>query len=282
MRPNSVFSPVAKTTAPPGARGHARAHEDEVRHVDRRQLLLDDRVGRLAHASDSPVRAMSFVETSYWRTRLASALMLSASSRAMTSPGTRSAAATMVTSPSRTTLALAGTSFCSASVAFSARYSWKNPMVAFSSTTAMIAMVTLMLSWRLAPVESMAAMNDEDRRDLSMIAKRLVNWSTNRKRWAGRPWPAARSCRAAAAARRPRPRRGLGRGAQRLVDAVVGERPDALFGGLGRLPCPAGRSPVPRSRQCTPAREGSTSTPDRAGRRSIRPLRTVKGRHEDP
>ena len=32
-----------------GARGHAGAHEDEVGHVDRRQLLLDDRVGRLAH-----------------------------------------------------------------------------------------------------------------------------------------------------------------------------------------------------------------------------------------
>ena len=55
--------------------------------------------------------------------------MLSPSSSTMTSPGTRSAAATIVTSPSRTTLAFGGTSFCSASVAFSARYSWKKPMV---------------------------------------------------------------------------------------------------------------------------------------------------------
>ena len=77
----------------------------------------------------------------------------------MTSPGTRSAAATIVTSPSRTTLAFGGTSFCSASVAFSARYSWKKPMVAFSSTTPMMAMVTLMLSWRLEPVESSAAID---------------------------------------------------------------------------------------------------------------------------
>ena len=82
------------------------------------------------------------------------------------SPGTRSAAATIVTSPSRTTLALAGTSFCSASVAFSARYSWKKPMTPFSSTTARMAMVTLMLSWRLDPVDSMAATKTSTAADL--------------------------------------------------------------------------------------------------------------------
>ena len=85
----------------------------------------------------------------------------------------------MVTSPSRMTLALDGTSFCSASVAFSARYSWKKPMVALSSTTPRIAMVTLMLSCRLAPVDSMAAMKTRSAATSSMIAKRLVNWSKN-------------------------------------------------------------------------------------------------------
>ena len=78
-------------------------------------------------------------------------------------------------------MALAGTSFCSASVAFSARYSWKKPIVALSSTTARIAMVTLMLSWRLAPVDSMAAMKTRTAATSSMIANRLVNWSKNLK-----------------------------------------------------------------------------------------------------
>ncbi len=63
------------------------------------------------------------VDISYWRMSRASAEMLSPSSSCTRSPGTRSATATIVTSPSRTTLALAGTIFCSASVAFSARYS---------------------------------------------------------------------------------------------------------------------------------------------------------------
>ena len=42
-------------------------------------------------------------------------------------------------------------------------------------------MVTLMLSWRLAPVESMAATNTRTAATSSMIAKRLVNWSRNLK-----------------------------------------------------------------------------------------------------
>ena len=50
----------------------------------------------------------------------------------------------------------------------------------------MIAMVTLMLSWRLAPVESMAAMNTRTAATSSMIANRLVNWSRNLK-MIGRP-----------------------------------------------------------------------------------------------
>ena len=135
----------------------------------------------LRTASDSPVRAMLLVESSYWRMRRASALTLSPSSSTMRSPGTRSAAATTVTSPSRTTLALAGTSFCSASVAFSARYSWKKPMTPLSSTTPMMATVTLMLSWRAEPVDSMAATNTSSAATSSMMANRLVNWSRKRK-----------------------------------------------------------------------------------------------------
>ena len=40
-------------------------------------------------------------------------------------------------------------------------------------------MVTLMLSWRLAPVDSMAATKTRSAATSSMIAKRLVNWSKN-------------------------------------------------------------------------------------------------------
>ena len=179
MRPNSVLSPVAKTTALP-------VPEATLVPMNTRlgMLMVASSSSMIASAvlrtaSDSPVRAMLLVESSYWRSTRASALMLSPSSRTMMSPGTRSAAATIVTSPSRMTLAFDGTSFCSASVAFSARYSWKKPMVAFSRTTPMIAIVTLMLSWRAAPVESIAAMNTRTAAASSMIAKRLVNWSRN-------------------------------------------------------------------------------------------------------
>ena len=179
MRPNSVLSPVANTTARP-------VPEATLVPMNTRFGMLmvassSSMIGSavLRTASDSPVRAMLLVESSYCRTRRASALMLSPSSSTMTSPGTRSVAATMVTSPSRMTLAFDGTSFCSASVAFSARYSWKKPMVALSSTTARIAMVTLMLSCRLAPVESMAAMKTRSAATSSMMANRLVNWSKN-------------------------------------------------------------------------------------------------------
>ena len=49
MRPNSVLQAGGEHDRPAGARGHARAHEDEVRHVDGGQVLLEDGVGRLAH-----------------------------------------------------------------------------------------------------------------------------------------------------------------------------------------------------------------------------------------
>ena len=42
-------------------------------------------------------------------------------------------------------------------------------------------MVTLMLSCRLAPVESMAAMKTRSAATSSMMANRLVNWSKNLK-----------------------------------------------------------------------------------------------------
>ena len=172
MRPNSVLRPVAKTTARPVPAATLVPMNTRLGMliVASSSSMIGSAV--LRTASDSPVRAMLLVDISYWRTRRASALMLSPSSSTIMSPGTRSAAATIVTSPSRTTLALAGTSFCSASVAFSARYSWKKPMVALSSTTPMMATVTLMLSWRLAPVDSRAAMKTSRAATSSMIANR--------------------------------------------------------------------------------------------------------------
>ena len=180
MRPNSVLRPVANTTACPVPEATLVPMKTRfgMLMVARSSSTRGSAV--LRTASDSPVRAMLMVDISYWRTRRASALIASPSSRTITSPGTRSAAATIVTSPSRTTLAFAGTSFCSASVAFSARYSWKKPMAAFSTTTPMMAMVTLMLSWRLDPEESSAAMNTSSAPTSSMMAKRVVNWSKKR------------------------------------------------------------------------------------------------------
>ena len=140
----------------------------------------------LRTASDSPVRAMLMVDISYWRMSRASAEMLSPSSSCTRSPGTRSATATIVTSPSRTTLALAGTIFCSASVAFSARYSWKKPMVAFSSTTPTMAMATLIWSCRSEPCDSTAAITHSTAAASSMMAKSVLNWSKKRK-MIGRP-----------------------------------------------------------------------------------------------
>ena len=144
--PNSVPRPVEKTSAwpVPAATLVPMNTRFGILMTARSSSTIGSAV--LRTASDSPVRAMLLVDISYWRIRRASALMLSPSSSTSRSPGTRSAAATIVTSPSRITLAFCGTSFCRASVAFSARYSWKKPMVAFRMTTPMIAMVTLMLS----------------------------------------------------------------------------------------------------------------------------------------
>ena len=186
MWPNSVLSPVAKTTAWP-------VPEATLVPMNTRLGMLmvassSSTMGSevLRTASDSPVRAMLMVDISYWRMSRASAEMLSPSSSCTRSPGTRSATATIVTSPSRTTLALAGTIFCRASVAFSARYSWKKPMVAFNSTTPRMAMVTLMLSWRAEPCDRRAAKTHRRAATSSMMANSVVNWSKKRK-MIGRP-----------------------------------------------------------------------------------------------
>ncbi|MCX6374161.1 MAG: hypothetical protein NTX16_14020, partial [Actinobacteria bacterium] len=47
--PELGLEPGGEDDGAAGARGHTGAHEHEVGHVDRRQLLLDDGVGRLAH-----------------------------------------------------------------------------------------------------------------------------------------------------------------------------------------------------------------------------------------
>ncbi len=186
IRPNSVLRPVLKTTARPVPAATVVPMNTMLGMLmaASSSSMIGSEV--LRTASDSPVRAMLMVDISYWRITRASALMLSPSSRTMTSPGTRSAAATIVTSPSRTALALAGTIFCSASVAFSALYSWKKPMTPLRMTTPMMAIMTLIWSCRSLPLESMAATKTSSAAASSMIAKRVVNWSRSLK-MIGRP-----------------------------------------------------------------------------------------------
>ncbi len=136
MWPNWVSRPVAKTTAWPVPEATLVPMKTRFGMLMMASSSSTIESAVLRTASDSPVRAMLMVDISYWRMSRASAEMLSPSSSCTRSPGTRSATATIVTSPSRTTLAFWGTIFCNASVAFSARYSWKKPMVAFSSNDA--------------------------------------------------------------------------------------------------------------------------------------------------
>ena len=225
--PNSVFSPVANTTARP-------VPEATLVPMNTRfgMLMVASSSSMMGSAvlrteSDSPVRAMLLVESSYCRTRRASALMLSPSSSTMTSPGTRSAAATMVTSPSRMTLAFDGTSFCSASVAFSARYSWKKPMVALSRTTREDRDRDVDVVLPAGARGEHGGDEDEDRRHLKHdgeqageLVEELVD---------DRPTDLGRQ-HVLAVLGQPSERlilgEPLGRRAQRLVDVVVGQGPD--------------------------------------------------------
>ncbi len=102
--------------------------------------------GRTVFATgiDSPVRLASWTakEPASQETRL-SAGTWSPASISIRSPGTSSSEGTTRRVPSRTTFAAGEESRLRAARAFSARYSWTNPMTAFSATIATIATASI-------------------------------------------------------------------------------------------------------------------------------------------
>ena len=135
MCPNSVSAPVAKTTAravPEATLVPAKTRLRAWMRGTSSSIGTDWR----RTGSDSPVSAASFVASSAAAIRRQSAEIASPSASSTTSPGTRSAASTSAGAPSRSTCARAGSSRLSASAVRSARYSWTNPMIALSRTTA--------------------------------------------------------------------------------------------------------------------------------------------------
>ena len=85
--------------------------------------------------TDSPVSAASSTCRFFTASRRMSAGTLSPAASWTTSPGTRSAAGTVSTRPSRVTVAFCGTMSDRASMAWPALYSWIKPMMALITTT---------------------------------------------------------------------------------------------------------------------------------------------------
>ena len=135
MRPSSVRSPVATTTASavPAVTRVPPCNSDR---RSASSAAASTGSAALSTGTDSPVRAASSA-----RSPRACRIRRSATTRApassdTTSPGTRASASACVHRPSRRTLAGSDTSWASAWIALPARYSWANPMSALSTTTA--------------------------------------------------------------------------------------------------------------------------------------------------
>ena len=90
---------------------------------------------RLSTGTDSPVRADSSTRKACASVSLPSAGTREPASSRTTSPGTSSRAAISWVTPWRITLLVGVASACSDAIAFSARYSWRNPIHALSTTT---------------------------------------------------------------------------------------------------------------------------------------------------
>ncbi len=266
MRPNSVSRPVAVTTPAAVAGRHRGAHEHHVRHVDGGDVLVQDGVGRLAHrvglAGEGDVVGRHLVLARQPRVGADGVALLQDHDVAGHQVGGRRSRST---SPSRTTLAVAGTSLRSASVAFSARYSCRKPMAALRMTTPMMAKVTLRLSLRSGAVGEQRGDEhqhgrhlEQDREELGELGRELVDERL------------ARLLRQHVGAVRAQALEGLGgaetpgRGAQLGVDLLllsVGIRPNDLLSGPIRT---TGRTPRRRpDLRCPDKPRG----PDLAGRR---------------
>ncbi len=136
-RPNWVLLPVAKTTPCPLP---ASTSVPEYTMLSAsKSVPAAEGWAVLVKTSDSPVRVALLTFRSCVSTRRRSAGTLSPSCRITTSPSTSKSTGTSVISPARSAFACSGSRLSSASVAFSARYSWtklKVPLIKIIATIA--------------------------------------------------------------------------------------------------------------------------------------------------
>jgi len=156
---------------------------------------------------DSPVRVDWLTRRSALEINRQSAGILSPSWRKMTSPGTSSSARMRFSSPSRMTRQVCGRIFLSASVAFSARYSWKKLKTPLMILTAQTAMPNCGICAKKAPMpatQSIIAMRCVKlARNLTMRGVPLASLSKFGPNMAKRCWasswvnPSGRDCKPA-------------------------------------------------------------------------------------
>ncbi len=167
--PNSVRRPVAKTTASPLPRNTLQPAKATLSLSASRLSTAADRSSR---GLASPVRGALFTVRSVPCTRRASAGMRSPSAIISRSPGTSSSLRMRWGRLSRVTSTCCGRNFCSASMAFSARYSWRKLKPALRRATPASAQPrTFMLSpgWRRSATKQIPAEKRSSR------VKKLVN-----------------------------------------------------------------------------------------------------------
>jgi len=160
MRPNSVFMPVAMTTARPVPL--ETLVPSKIRLGISKRVRPSSRTGSwdLRTGLDSPVSVDWLTCMSLAAIKRASAEMRAASSMIITSPGTRSSARICTSLPSRMTRALAGSMFFSASVALPARNSCQKLNRPFRTLTIQIAYASSGMPVNSAikpPIQSMMA-----------------------------------------------------------------------------------------------------------------------------
>gem|GEM_PF-1351851 len=144
MRPISVVLPVATTTPSPVP----AATMDPLKAMEERSPRAASSATAtvvLSTATDSPVRAASWMRSPWAVVRRRSAGTLSPASRRTRSPGTSSSAGRFTRRSSRTRRARGASIPRMAERACSARPSWMKPMVALTTTTAR--MTTVSTQW---------------------------------------------------------------------------------------------------------------------------------------
>lgn len=132
--------------------------------------------------TDSPVRADSSTHSACASTRRPSAGTREPASRSTRSPATSSCEAIPAAPPSRTTPTVGIVMACSEAIDLSARYSWRNPIHAFSTTTP--TMTSDSVTSPSAADSTAAAMSSRIIADLSCPSRMLARLT---------PWPRSSS-----------------------------------------------------------------------------------------